>query len=158
MKAINYFIVVLALIITATSCAGPGQARNSDIAGLIESKRFVFVAQTANPLGMRSRQLTGEYDLRITPDSIISFLPYFGRAYAAPIDSREGGIRFTSTKFEYVQSVGRRGGWNINIRPADAQDVRELNLNISSGGIATLQVNSNNRQSISFSGQIVARR
>jgi hypothetical protein len=41
----------------------------------------------------------------------------------------------------------------IEIKPKDAGDVQQLNLNLSKNGYGTLLVNSQNRQSISFTGK-----
>ena len=40
----------------------------------IQSKEFVFKAQTVMPMSGGSRQLTTEYDVRFLGDSIINFL------------------------------------------------------------------------------------
>jgi hypothetical protein len=40
------------------------------------------------------------------------------------------------------------------ITPKDNRDVRQMNFTISASGYATLQVSSNNRQSISYNGYI----
>lgn len=151
----NNFGWVLGILIIASACgsSSPAQTSEQDIRSLIESKRFVFNAQTATPLGGRVVQLTSGYDLRVRPDSVVSYLPYYGRAFSAPIDPSRGGIQFTSTDFEYSQTP-RRKGWDITITPRDVQDTRQLTLNVSSGGNATLQVISNNRQAISFNGYI----
>ena len=127
-----------------------------DIKNYIDAKRFVFNAQSATPMGGRFVQLTGGYDLKISPDSVISYLPYYGRAYSAPLDPSKSGIQFTSTKFEYTKSERKKGGWDIVIKPKDVQDPRQLILTVSAGGNATLQVISNDRQAISFSGYITA--
>lgn len=61
------------------------ETQNSVQASL-DAKNFVFVAQTMSPLRGGLRQLTSYYDLRVSNDSVISNLPYFGRAYVAPMN------------------------------------------------------------------------
>ena len=117
----------------------------------VEAKRYTFVAQTALPMRGRTVQLTSLYDLRVTSDSVIAGLPYYGRAYSAPINPSDNGINFTSVSFDY-QAKYRKKRWEIKIRPKDNQTVSEMNLTIYSNGKASLQVISNNRQPISFSG------
>jgi hypothetical protein len=157
MKPLYSIYSLLLFALTAGIACSTSQAQQTpqDVSKLIETKRYVFVAQTASPMGGRFRQLnTGEYDVRVTADSVISFLPYFGRAYSAPIDPSASGIQFTSTNFGYKQTPRKKGGWTIVIEPKDAADVRQMTFTISETGNTSLQVTSNNRQPISFNGQI----
>lgn len=146
--------------VIAVASATIVHAQNLDksvIQNFIQSKEFVFKAQTVLPMTGMARQLTSDYEVRFLGDSIVSYLPYFGRAYSAGY-GEGGGIDFTSTKFEYKVNQRRKGGWDVSIKPKDAKDIQSLNFNISSDGYATLQVNSNNRQPISFNGYIVERK
>ena len=131
-------------------------AKLAAIKNMVEGQNYIFQAQQALPLGGRTRQLTSEYDLKVTKESITSYLPYFGRAYTAPIDPTKGGIQFTSKDFGYNLSPNKKDGWTAVIKPKDNRDVQSMTLNISSEGYTSLQVTSINRQPISFSGIIVA--
>lgn len=117
----------------------------------VEAKKYTFVAQNAMPMRGRTIQLTSLHDLKITGDSVIAGLPYYGRAYSAPINPSDNGINFTSVSFDY-KSTYRKKRWEISIKPKDIQSVSEMNLIIYSNGRASLQVTSNNRQPISFNG------
>lgn len=125
-----------------------------DIEKLVTSKRFNFIAQSALPLSGRSVNLTSAYDLTINGDSLVSDLPYFGRAFIAPLNADDGGIHFTSTNFTYSLTERKKGGWNLLIEPKDSKNVRQLNLTISETGNSSLQVTSDDRQSISYNGYI----
>jgi hypothetical protein len=154
--SINGLVAVFVVLFSAAT-ASAQDLDKAVVQKFINSKHFVFKAQTALPMTGGSRQLTGGYDVKILGDSLVSYLPYFGRAYSVTPGQR-GGINFTSTKFDYKLSPRKKGGWNITIRPSDTRDVRELNFTISENGYATLQVNSNNRQPISFYGYIVEKK
>ena len=133
------------------------QKESANIGRLIQSKNFVFVAQYALPLGGRSINLTSLYDVRLSNDTIASDLPFYGRAFVAPMNPSEGGIRFTSTHFDYTANEKKKGGWNITILPKDTKDVRQMFLSVSENGYASLQVTSNNRQSINYTGYVTAK-
>ena len=120
---------------------------------MVQSKHFVFKAQTMIPQGGATKQLTGEYDVRVSGDSLVTYLPYIGRAYG-PVMPGEGGINFTSTKYEYKAKPTKKGGWDIILKPQDAKDVRELQFTVYDNGTAYLHVLSNNKQNISFNGYI----
>jgi Domain of unknown function (DUF4251) len=161
MKSLYILGLGLLAMFAITACSSSAQLQDGgdkNIANLIDSKNYVFVAQSVTPTGGRFRSLTTEYDLSVLGDSVVAYLPYFGRAYTAPIDPTQGGIQFTSTNFEYIQTPRKKGGWTISIKPKDAQDVRELTLTASTSGSASLQVISNNRQAISYNGYIQARK
>jgi len=124
------------------------------IRNMIANQQYVFKAQTASPLAGRLRQLTTEYDLQVSKEKIVAYLPYFGRAYTAPLDPSKGGIQFTSKDFDYKLSERKKGGWNVSIKTKDIAEAQQLELTIFSDGTASLQANSTNRQSISFNGYI----
>ena len=99
--------------------------------------------------------LTSTYDLRIKADSVISFLPYFGRAYFdVGYNQTDMGVKFTSTKFDYQVTERKKGAWMITIKPADVQHIESLILNISVDGYASLTISSNNRDVISYDGYL----
>lgn len=156
MKAIKFCFLILAMVVTAT--AFTQDLDKATVDKLVNSKSFVFKAQTALPIGMTARQLTGsDYDVRLWADSIVTYLPYFGRSYSASYGD-DGGIKINSTNFKYKAKKRRKGGWEVTITPNNAKNVRELNFTISENGSAYLQVTSNSRQSISFNGYIVERK
>ncbi len=128
--------------------------KKSRIRELIQSKNFAFVAQSVTPMGGNFMNLTSLYDVRVSRDTLMSDLPYFGRAFTAPVNPTESALRFTSTEFNYDIKERRKGGWDITITPKDGKDVRQMYLSVSENGYATLQVLSNNRQPISFNGII----
>jgi hypothetical protein len=136
--------------------AQDAKQQSQDIKQLLENKEYIFKAQSVTPVRGGARQLTSEYDLRLLGDSLVAYLPYFGRAYSAPIDLKESGLQFTSTDFGYELS-SRKKGWDVVLRPKDVSSVQQLVLMVSSSGRATLQVTSTNREPISFNGIVLSR-
>lgn len=153
---LSLFVLTPFLVSAQSSAADKKAAKLTAIKTMVESQNYIFKAQTALPMSGRTRQLTSDYDLKVTKENIVSYLPYFGRAYSAPIDPTKGGVQFTSKNFDYTLTPGKKDGWNVLIKPQDISDVQQMNLSISSTGYANLQVTSTSRQPISFSGVIVA--
>ncbi len=147
------FIILLFLSFCSIKPEGEKQVTKQ----LLTSGKFVFKAQTALPLSGRSVTLSEGYDITISRDTVTAYLPYYGRAYSAPIDPSSGGFKFTSTNFEYQVQDRDKGGWDVFIKPKDYIEARELSLTIFANGSATLQVLGNNRQPISFSGTVIAK-
>jgi hypothetical protein len=152
-KTLN-IALLLFCIITGLNKTYAQNAKDSLLKELIASQRFAFIAQTATPLNGHIKQLTSEYDLIIKKDTVEAYLPYYGIAYSPSIGTTDGGIDFKTTKFTYTIKDRKKGGWNITITPDNIPSSQKLVLDISSSGYATLDVNSNSRQSISFYGYI----
>jgi hypothetical protein len=147
-----YVIVAFALL-TFTQCSSTKNAvSNASLQQMINAKNYTFLAQYAQPLSGRQIPLTTEYTLTVRNDSLLSYLPYFGQAYVAPINPEDAGLMFTSTNFDYVANSTNKGGYTITIKPKDEAKANQLILNITSTGYASLQVLSQNRQAISFRG------
>ena len=149
----RYFIVIMLLagsLPAATQSVSP-------VSTLVDSQRYIFQARTAQSLRGPVRNLASTiYTLKITKDTISSDLPYFGRAYVAPMDPSQAGLEFVSTKFDYTLTPGKKEGWTVLIKPKNALDIREIQLNISPAGYASVQVICTNRDPITFNGIIVA--
>lgn len=123
------------------------------ISDKVVKKDFVFVAQSLTPMSGQLRVLTSEYDVKVTADSIVSYLPYFGRAQQAP-STGEAGIMFTSTKFDYASETGKKKTWNVTIKIKDQRNANTFSFVIYDNGEASLNVSSMLRDPISFRGHI----
>lgn len=147
----RYLAAMLPLLI-ASSVANAQPTKT-----LIDSENYVFQPRTAQPLRGPIHNLGSYiYTLKITKDRIVSDLPYYGRAYVAPMDPTKGTLQFTTKKFSYTLKPGKKEGWTVVIKPEDNQDIEELQLDIGSDGYASLQVLVLNSDPISFNGIIIA--
>src|SRR5450631_1363581 len=97
-----FFCLSLAHAQTVTAAPDKKASRQALIKNCVDSQEYVFRAQTALPMSGAVRQLTSDYDLKIMKGSVVSYLPYFGKAYTAPMDLNGGGIEFTSKDFDYT--------------------------------------------------------
>lgn len=168
MKTLINYIVALLLVIALPAFSQTDKATTKKI---IEDQDFVFVATTALPLssqevtavlhrlnspnGAGSINLTGSrYDVVVKKDSVMAYLPFYGRSYSPSLDPNEAGTKFKSKDFSYINTKRKKGGWNIVIVPKDVKDSQKLTLYVTESGYATLNVANNNRQPISFNGYI----
>ncbi|ULQ51613.1 DUF4251 domain-containing protein [Flavihumibacter fluvii] len=148
--------IVLASLL---SCSTPQQASGItpvQVSQLLQDQSYQFVATYVQPTGGRQRNLTGNYVLRVTKEEVFADLPYFGKVYTASVGSTDGGIKFTSRDFIYSTETGKKGSREISIKPKDIAETQELFLSVYENGSANLRVNSVNRQSISYIGEIRA--
>ncbi len=165
MKAKNIFMLAGALFVGMIffSCSNSRQSgtggRNDSVnsKGLVDARSFVFIPQYVNPMSGRRRDLSSGYELVVSKDTIISYLPFFGRGYTAPLSPTDIDFDFTSTNFSYTVTQARQG-WNISIKPRDKRDVQELYLKVYDNAAASLNITSMDRSSISYDGYITERK
>lgn len=94
------FMLLLALLVgiptlSAQSKKEKKEQKKEAVKKLIESENYKIDVNTAMPMRGRSIPLTSSYSLEIRNDSVISYLPYYGRPYIIII----GRKRFCSTLF-----------------------------------------------------------
>ncbi|MBO9573873.1 MAG: DUF4251 domain-containing protein [Chitinophagaceae bacterium] len=154
------YLTLLFLSVAIFSCTEPKNAQDqasdqANIGNQIQNKDYTFRARSVSPTGGRTIQLTTNYDMRVSKDSLVTYLPYFGRAYSATPGTTNSGMDFTSTDFEHTFAPRKKGGWEIKIIPKDNQDIQQMFLTVFGNGSASLQITSNNRQPISYEGTII---
>jgi hypothetical protein len=131
--------------------------QKEEIKGIVESKTFVFDARNVNPMSGRSINLSTQYDVKITNDSIYSYLPYYGVAHNAVYGGTESPMIF-SQPFETYTMEETKNGYHVKVVVKNGSDRLDFSFHISENGSTSLSVSSMNRQAISYYGDIVISR
>jgi Domain of unknown function (DUF4251) len=127
--------------------------KQKEMEALIDSKKFDFEAQKANPLGGRLIILDyNTYFLKFDTEKTTCDLPFFGRAFNVPYGG-DGGIKFEGIP-ENIKVEKKKKSYAVTATVKGKDDVYTLMFSIFSDGGATLSVNSNNRASISYTGEV----
>jgi hypothetical protein len=164
MKTIIIILGLALAPILITSCSSgktlSGKAdRYAWIVQRIDSGKFKIEVNQAYPMpGTLSEgviNLTSIYTLEIRNDSVLSWLPYYGRAYVAPMDSNRGGLEFTELYSNYKKIYSSKKGFTITFNAKTKEDNYRFVVEISSEGYASIGVTSDKRSFIRFSGQMV---
>ena len=147
------------------------QTDKATTAKIVEGKTYTFVATSAIPLnstdinnilskmggnaGGGMINLSGaSYDVKITADSVVAYLPYYGRSYNAPLNRDDSGFKFLSKDFTYSSKNRKKGGWEVIINTKDTKESPRLSFSISENGYGSLIITSNNKQSITYNGYL----
>ena len=155
MKTLLIYSTFALLFLTACSSAKTTPETISEVTRKVESKDFTVTVRYANPLRMKQVVLTSEYDLRINTDSAFAYLPYFGVAHTAPYRSSEGGIKFAEPLKDYVITPNKKlTGWDIQFKIRSKEYVYDIFMNIFNNGNCTFTVSSQQRDMITFSGEV----
>lgn len=163
-------ILLFTFALLSLSCGSQNYLDSATLASAIEKKEFDFNATKAFPMGGdvigilnsmpnasagRILNLDPGYGFNLKKDLLSVSLPYFGRAYNSnPADASKGGIRFESKEFSIKESKTKKGNPLLVITPKDQQTSYTLTLEIFKNGSAFLSVSSNDRQPISYDGNI----
>lgn len=154
------FSVLLSLLLFnscgSTMSVAEKEKLATDVRAAVETGNFLFKATYAYPTGHRSIYLSPNFDVRVSSDKVGSYLPFFGRAYRAPMSPSEAGYRFTSTDFEYSFSQGSKSGqWDVVIKINDLNRPVTYRFDIWENGTARLNITDSDRQAISFQGELM---
>jgi hypothetical protein len=151
MKKFLTFVSLMLLVFTGF--AKNDEGKSDSIRKMIDNKSFAFIARSAMPMRGGFISLTPSYDVKMAGDSIVTYLPYYGRAHTAIFPGEDNGIKFTSKNLEYKVKE-TKNGWDIVIKPEDVKNNVELRFNISKSGYAMLSVSDYRRDPITFSGYL----
>ncbi len=146
---------ILALLVACSSSKTPSPEAlktAQEIREKIQAKNFTVEVNTAQPMRGRTIHLTYGYDLKIRNDSAIVYLPFYGVAHSAPYGG-DGGIQFAEPMKEYTVEE-KKDNWNIRFKVNDRNYHYEIVFNIYNNGNSNVQVNSYERDPISFTGEM----
>lgn len=147
-------LTALIFFVFAIYCVS-AQDETLSIQEQIGKQRFEFIAESAAPLRGRTIYLSPTYyNIKVSSDSVISNLPYYGRSYQASLNPSDVGLSFSSTDFEYTKKDRKKGGWDITIKCKDVKYAPQIFITISTNGSASVRINATDRQSISYNGRL----
>jgi len=121
---------------------------------IVDSKHFSFEPINITTGRGSIKQLTPGYIFQINGDTLKTYLPYFGRAYTAPINSSDVGFDFTTTDFTYAVSEGKRNRVIVDVKTNGRVNNVEFSLVVYDNGSAYLRANASDRQSVSYNGKV----
>lgn len=157
MKKLLIIAASLAVCACSTLTSAERAERETKTAQAVEKalgeRQYTVDIQMMYPRRGKAVNVTSDYSLQVKGDTLVSYLPYFGRAYNVPYG---GGkvLNFTAPIKEYQAMNGRKGNTQILIRVDSEEDILTYTLDIFSNGSTSIDVTARNRESISYSGQM----
>ena len=160
MKKSLIFLVAILFMVSCGSLHNSqekvtAEQKSAQIQDSIHARTFTVEFNYVNPMRMPPHYLTTAYTLRLCGDSLVSELPYFGRAYRAnPADNDRSPLSF-SGRVREAKMVKGKNDYTITFKTKNGIELLEYTLNLFSNGQAYLSVSSSDREPISFNGAIV---
>ncbi len=129
----------------------PGRKKQTEL--LVDSREFIFHARMAMPSGSGAIDLTSHHSfVRFSPEMIESDMPFFGRAYSGA-GYGDTGLHFEGKPDEFTIKK-QKNNYQITARVKGETDFFRIHLSVTLKGYANLSISSNNRETMSFSGEI----
>lgn len=129
------------------------EAKEKAVKEQIDSGRYRIQVNRALPFQGGAVNLTTLYALELRGDSVISYLPYFGRAYSLPYGGGEG-MNFETVVSDYHVSYDKKKAARIQFKTRTKEEQYTFRLRIFPGGSATIDVTPVNKQSIRYQGDL----
>lgn len=125
---------------------------------LVAGKHFQIVIDRVYPQGGQDVSRFNPNGKITVKDSIAEgHLPFFGRAYSLPY-GEGGGIEFNAPMKNVSTKVTEKKKKQVvafNFSVPGEKDVYQFRIDIAPGGNCTVNLNSNNRANISYSGTVL---
>jgi hypothetical protein len=147
----NRYCLIIALAALFASCSGSQAVFSDQMKLKMADKNFTVKVNTAEPMSGPMVVLTSPYSIKVKNDSIFSYLPYYGRAYSVPYGGGKA-LNFDDKMISYTQRITAKGMVEITVSVKNDEDTYKYRISLSPTGSASITVNSQNRQPISFSG------
>ena len=156
----KFILMMMAAVLVFGSCGvsesrADRQAREAreaqTVRDNINNHKFTVNVNTMMPMRGPSKFLSDNYGVTVDGDKFVSSLPYFGQATNLPYGGGSG-LNFEAEVGAYSVQETRPGVFDVNIHVSTPEDTFLYLFRIYDNGNASLQVQSRNRDQISFSG------
>ena len=145
--------LLLAACATQKDQSGKQEAQAMKVSAALDARQFRIDIDRMIPLGGPSKSVF-DYFVEVRNDSLISYLPYVGRAYNIPYGGGDG-LNFSAPIGSYNESFKRNGQRRIVIQLKNKEDSYIYSFDIFDNGRSSLDVQSRQRDPIAFSGDMV---
>lgn len=152
-------IITAAVILAAcaTTDKQQGYDKKKEKAEMIDkavcNRDIKISVRTAYPKRGRSVPLTTDFELRVKGDSVMSYLPYFGRAYNVPYGGGKG-LNFSGVTEDFKITQPKRDRKHVEFSVKNDEDTYKFHIDIFDNGSASINVMPQQREMISFNGEI----
>lgn len=124
------------------------------VARVLDNRHYKIDINMMYSTRFGSQVVRSNWSLEVKGDTLVSYLPYVGVAYEAPIGSNSGGLNFTAPIKAYKDKGFEKGKRTIVLSTDHEGDVIDYNLDVMDNGSTSVFVTSRKRESISYSGEV----
>ena len=157
----NQFLMVISLLLalffagcaTSEERAAQKAERAKKVNLALNERHFKIGIAHMHPMKGPSKAVSYGYSVEVRNDSLISYLPYFGRAYNVPYGGGKG-LNFSAPIESYREGVGKNGQRHIEIGLTNDEDTYLYVLDVFDNGSSSVSVSARQREQISYTGDM----
>lgn len=160
MKRFFYLsLIVASAMILWSSCATSEEKAaqmavlSANVTNALDNRDYKIAIDRMYPMRGSSRQVSYGYSVEVRNDTLISYLPYFGRAYNVPYGGGKG-LNFTAPIGSYQEFMKRNGQRHIEIGVTNEEDTYFYTIEVFDNGNSSVEVRARQRERISYSGNV----
>ena len=146
-------LVMLVGCATAEERAARAAEQAKAVKAALQERNYQIAINRMYPSRGASKTVSYGYSVVVRNDSLISYLPYFGRAYNVPYGGGNA-LDFSAPIRNYQESLPKSGLRHIEIDVKNNEDTYLYTLDIFDNGSTDINVRSRQREPISFSGEM----
>ena len=154
-------VVMICLSLVVFSCSTLTSVERAErearieraVAKMLAEHRYAVNVNMMYPRNGRAQNVTSDYSLEVKGDSLVSYLPYYGRAYSVPFGGGKG-LNFVTLIKSYHSEKGKNGNTRVEIEVDNTEDYIRYSLDVFPNGSTTIDVIARERDPISYSGQM----
>lgn len=127
---------------------------SANVTNALNNRDYKIAIDRMYPMRGSSRHVSFGYSVEVRNDTLISYLPYFGRAYNVPYGGGKG-LNFSAPIGSYQEFMKRNGQRHIEIGVANDEDTYFYTIDVFDNGGSSVDVRARQRERISYSGNVV---
>ena len=127
--------------------------QTAKVTAALKARNYKISIDRMFPMKGSSKSVSYGYSVEVRNDSLISYLPYIGGAYNVPYGGGKG-LNFSERISSYKESQKNNGQRQIEINVMNEEDTYVYTLKVYDNGSSSIDVQSRQRDHISYSGQM----
>ena len=160
MKRVICLSILFALAVVLWSSCATSEEKAAQMAKLsanvtnaLNNRDYKIAIDRMYPMRGSSRHVSYGYSVEVRNDTLISYLPYFGRAYNVPYGGGKG-LNFSAPIGSYQEFMKRNGQRHIEIGVTNDEDTYIYTIEVFDNGNSSVEVRARQRERISYSGNV----
>lgn len=153
-------LALLLILVTLGSCASSEERAaqkaefSKKVKAALDKRSYKISINRMLPMGGASKSVSYGYSVEVRNDSLLSYLPYFGRAYQVPYGGGKG-LKFDAPINHYQETNMKNGSRHIDIVIKNEEDEYNYHFTVFENGSSSIDVQSRQRDPINYSGEVV---